>query len=1331
MKKIIFLACVLMILLNFGTLNYAEITEDGLFDYEISYDDANQKYAMITDYNGKQKKVVIPSTFKVGNDIVPITRIGGGGGTFKWNHTVEEIVLPVMVKKIDGETFKGCTELKKITIPESTEYIGGRAFEQCRNLKEIFIPSKVKYIGNDAFSNCDRLEHIDVDGKNKIYSSTEGVIFTSNGKTLFRYPEGKSKSIYEIPKSVEKIQSGAFYNCDHLKQVTLSNQITEIGNGAFDRCDFLEEVEIPKNTKKLGNGAFGYCIRLKKITIFNPNMELGGALYFGSGQVVIYCYKGSTAHKYVMKDDWGSNRPWAPLPEVKTQIQDQQAKVGVPFNFAIPENTFNDTYGYDYKYTASNLPEGLSFDEKTKTISGIPKKEGVFDVSIEMSEAGYSVTDNFEIAVSLKSDNTAPIIKLAEVTGDSRSLTVSFESDEVGTYVLIIQNAQNTSESPREDDFTDSLYGGEGQRQTGSMLAGKNTIYITGLNSNTAYNLYLKGVDKSQNICKTPVVANASTKKIYIEGEVFIEGVPKYGESLKAKCFFEEDGYILQYKWKRSGKDISGEIGDVYKITADDIGHKINVEIQSKNTTGTVLSDPTETIKKADGPLQPPAPVLLKKTSSTIELKMLQTTYQYRVESVDGNEIVPWTDMKSEKTVLYNLSPKTEYQIYQRIKETKTTYPSAQSKALKVTTEDIQINKAPVLINPIPDQKAYVGVDFVYSIPKDTFNDDNGDDLKFSVSTPASMAAIQIRNKNQIFYHPTTEGAIHVTLYAKDGKGGKASDAFKILAEKLASIKKMSIKSVESRSAEIEFLVDKKVDYLLGVVPQNGNSEVMDWDKKGVIKGTTEANKRQAYKISQTFDGEVLQPGTPYTVYLRIQNEAGKWTKVSASFMTEKGTTKKPSPPEKVNVTYSQIVLKKLQGFEYSIVDGKTWQDEAKFFNLQPNTTYWIVQRKAESDITFASKKSDPLEIRTHLKPSVKDDSENRPIRQEKKDKDYDSPFKGELTVKKDIPEGITTSKEKLKFEKEIVVKQENLAIRFKGQDFEALKVKKPKVTIEKIDKTKLQLSKELSKKIGHFPIYDIQIYEDGKAISSKYKGRVAFEIPVSLPTVSHRVVPLYIDETGQEKILDGLVVNGVMKFFTNHLSHYTMSYENKTFKDVLGHWSQKSVEALSVRNMVKGKSKDDFMPDGIITRAEFTSMAIHFIGFETDDFENMKSEGALWHEKFMQKAQKEKLLPEKFDWASKPNESIKREEMMYMLYRAMEAKGYMVADKILENKSTLESYKDQEEISPYAIDGVKRLIDQGIVCGYNGNLYPKKTATRAEAAQMIYNAFAYIIKNG
>ncbi len=84
------------------------------------------------------------------------------------------------------------------------------------------------------------------------------------------------------------------------------------------------------------------------------------------------------------------------------------------------------------------------------------------------------------------------------------------------------------------------------------------------------------------------------------------------------------------------------------------------------------------------------------------------------------------------------------------------------------------------------------------------------------------------------------------------------------------------------------------------------------------------------------------------------------------------------------------------------------------------------------------------------------------------------------------------------------------------------------------------------------------------------------------------------------------------------------------------------------------------------------------------------------------------------------PNDNITREQLAVFLYKYAKYKG-----KNVSSSKALTNFKDRNKVSSYAITQMKWAAAVGVITGNNNTipptLNPKGTATRAEAASMLY----------
>ena len=182
------------------------------------------------------------------------------------------------VKSIGKMAFLGCQKLTSITIPNSVTSIGDNAFYNCTGLTGVTIPDSVTSIGYGPFGTCFSLTSIIVDKNNANYKSTNGNLYTKDGKTLIQYAAGKTDTSFAIPNGVTNIGGDAFSG-SNLTYVTIPSGVTSIGDWAFNDCLNLTSITIPDSVISIGNYAFALCESLTSIIIPNGVTSIGESTF--------------------------------------------------------------------------------------------------------------------------------------------------------------------------------------------------------------------------------------------------------------------------------------------------------------------------------------------------------------------------------------------------------------------------------------------------------------------------------------------------------------------------------------------------------------------------------------------------------------------------------------------------------------------------------------------------------------------------------------------------------------------------------------------------------------------------------------------------------------------------------------------------------------------------------------------------------------------------------------------------------------------------------------------------------------------------------------------
>jgi len=190
-----------------------------------------------------------------------------GEGAFNYCIKLTSVEIPEGVKKIGISTFSHCVRLTNVTIPDSVTSIGASAFSDCTKLTSVTIPKSITNIKDSAFYNCKALTKVDITDLESWCNITFSDAY-SNPLYYARelYLNNVLVSELEIPSSITKINSYAFYNCS-ITSLTIPNSVITIGDYAFYQCEFLTSVTVGDSVTDIRYYAFQNCTSLTKVNI--------------------------------------------------------------------------------------------------------------------------------------------------------------------------------------------------------------------------------------------------------------------------------------------------------------------------------------------------------------------------------------------------------------------------------------------------------------------------------------------------------------------------------------------------------------------------------------------------------------------------------------------------------------------------------------------------------------------------------------------------------------------------------------------------------------------------------------------------------------------------------------------------------------------------------------------------------------------------------------------------------------------------------------------------------------------------------------------------------
>ena len=289
-----------------------------------------------------------------------------GASAFSGCNITGVLEIPDNVKIVSGLAFSGNNNLKEVYIGSSVEFLQASSIS-CSNLSfitvsednlhfsskdgilynkdateiilvppalsgEITIPANVEEFNKSAISDNKNITHIHIENNNRNYKSVDGIVYSSDGKTLLFCPLGREGSI-SVAENTEIIGSSAFSSCSLITNITLPDTVTLIKNHAFYNCDSLVSVELSQSLHTVEQGAFAESSSLVSVDFPDSVQKIEHNMF-----------------------TWCDNLQFVRLSESVTRVRDMFSCSGIT-ELSLPESvqSFDDFYHcYDLKTLTIN-----------------------------------------------------------------------------------------------------------------------------------------------------------------------------------------------------------------------------------------------------------------------------------------------------------------------------------------------------------------------------------------------------------------------------------------------------------------------------------------------------------------------------------------------------------------------------------------------------------------------------------------------------------------------------------------------------------------------------------------------------------------------------------------------------------------------------------------------------------------------------------------------------------------------------------------------------------------------------------------------------------------
>ena len=409
--------------------NFANVLKIGGAYFErdgIYYIATGNNEAMVTykdtNYNTYSGNVVIPATVSYDGATYSVTAIGNRA--FKDCSGLTGVTIGSNVLAIGDEAFRNCGEwLTKVVIPDQVTTIGYAAFMECQRLWEVHLGRGVTYIDNAAFALNDALQLVictaltppvtddsftDYDYPwvyvpSEAYQAYKNSVYDwhlfAKLSTRFNYDFAKDDIFYKIQPDSSSVYVVRKYDRlndesypytedsydipDSVSFEGSTYTVTGIGAFAFKECTNLKRISLPSTLQVIWNGAFAgdenieaiYCYATTPPTIsYDETLALVDPFEGYTTDVAKLIIHGSAF------DAYKTNQGWYYFCELRNVDGYDFEKDGIYYKIqpdgtsVYVTNAYNpetDTYDFNYSGGEDYIPETVTFDGTTYTVTGI------------------------------------------------------------------------------------------------------------------------------------------------------------------------------------------------------------------------------------------------------------------------------------------------------------------------------------------------------------------------------------------------------------------------------------------------------------------------------------------------------------------------------------------------------------------------------------------------------------------------------------------------------------------------------------------------------------------------------------------------------------------------------------------------------------------------------------------------------------------------------------------------------------------------------------------------------------------------------------------------
>ena len=176
--------------------------------------------------------------------------------------------------------------------------------------------------------------------------------------------------------------------------------------------------------------------------------------------------------------------------------------------------------------------------------------------------------------------------------------------------------------------------------------------------------------------------------------------------------------------------------------------------------------------------------------------------------------------------------------------------------------------------------------------------------------------------------------------------------------------------------------------------------------------------------------------------------------------------------------------------------------------------------------------------------------------------------------------------------------------------------------------------------------------------------------------------------------------------------------YDNKKFRDVIGHWAEKEIMFLAEKGWISGYLDGTYKPNKPVTRAQAAKIISNFLGLtptnEKISFSDVNQNH--WALDVVNLVAQHKIMNGIGDGRFAPDAIVTRAQMAQIIYNA----GFYSHS----TNNQMNSFVDVDH-NHWAYEAIETMKQEGILNGYrDGRFGPNDSTSRAQLAVIIYRLY-------